>query len=125
MRTFLFFVFISIPTWAVAAPAVYTVHCSVSGGPPADKVLADNDFVVSSNKDVTVARDGAFEMTVGVSEVRPPNGDIQPLILLTIKKHGKVVAHSMTDFDAKKPGNVNLWKNQNSPRISCRPHPKI
>lgn len=120
LASFFFF----FATNSFAAPAHYTVHCSVADKQPATKVLADGDFEVYSNKDVTVANVPPYEMIVGVSEVRPQTGEAMPIIFLTIKKHGKVVAQSMSDFDAKKPGNVNLWKNLNSPLISCRPHAK-
>jgi len=106
---------------AIAAPAVYTVHCSVFDKQPATKVYVDDDFVVSSNRDVTLYKAGSTKYIVGVSEVRPPSGPITPLIFLTIEKHGKMAAQSMSDFDAQKPGNVNLWQDYQTPGISCRP----
>lgn len=109
---------LSFSAIANSAPVTFKVKCGVSHQ---DKVLADGEFTVSSMDDQTVYKDSTSEYLVGVSQVEFADGETSPLILLTIRKRGKMAAQSMSDFDAKKPGNVNLTLNYKSPWFNCRP----
>lgn len=122
MNKILVLILVSIvPATTFASEPFYDVHCKVVDQLE-NKVLVSGNFTVSTlMKDTTVIDVQPYEILVGAALFQYPDGEISEQIRLTIKKHGKIAAQSLTDFDPKKPRHVRLARNQNSPEITCKP----